>query len=98
MEELDDRWIFQGLSSSCLEEEKAPATLGLKNMAGVFILVAAGIIGGVALIVIEIVYKKHSLRKQKRMELARHAAEKWRGTVEVRIISTLKRGSASVVV
>ncbi|CAG0892692.1 unnamed protein product [Cyprideis torosa] len=84
MEDLDDKWIFQGMGYSCLEEEKAPATLGLKNMAGVFILVAAGIVGGVALIIIEIIYKKHSLRKQKRMELARHAADKWKSAVERR--------------
>jgi len=52
-------------------------------MAGVFILVAAGIIGGVGLIVIEMLYKKHQTKKQKRLELARHAADKWRGAIEV---------------
>jgi ionotropic glutamate receptor NMDA 1 len=52
-------------------------------MAGVFILVAAGILGGIGLIIIEMVYKKHQIRKQKRMELARHAADKWRGIIEV---------------
>lgn len=84
MEELDNRWIFLGnLLSKCEQYEKTPNTLGLKNMAGVFILVAAGIAGGVGLIVIEMVYKKHQIRKQKRMELARHAADKWRGAVEV---------------
>ncbi|XP_054715976.1 glutamate [NMDA] receptor subunit 1-like [Uloborus diversus] len=81
MEELDNRWILQG-SETCEKNEKFPATLGLKNMAGVFILVGAGIVGGVGLIIIEIVYKKHQTRKQRRMELARHAADKWRGAVE----------------
>lgn len=53
-------------------------------MAGVFILVCAGIIGGIGLIVIEVVYKKHQIKKNKRMEIARHAADKWRGNIEVK--------------
>lgn len=53
------------------------------SLPGVFILVGAGIVGGVGLIIIEIIYKKHQTRKQRRMELARHAANKWRGAVEV---------------
>ncbi|XP_045473590.1 glutamate [NMDA] receptor subunit 1 [Harmonia axyridis] len=84
MESLDNRWIFQGNIQLCEQFEKTPNTLGLKNMAGVFILVAAGIVGGIGLIVIEMAYKKHQIKKQKRMELARHAADKWRGTVEKR--------------
>lgn len=84
MERLDKEWIFHGNSQKCEEFEKTPNTLGLKNMAGVFILVGAGIIGGIGLIIIEVVYKKHQIKKQKRLEIARHAADKWRGTVEVR--------------
>lgn len=83
MESLDNKWILQGNTQQCEQFEKTPNTLGLKNMAGVFILVGAGIIGGMGLIVIEMVYKKHQMKKQKRMELARHAADKWRGCVEV---------------
>lgn len=83
MEGLDNKWIFQGNLQQCEQFEKTPNTLGLKNMAGVFILVAAGIVGGIGLIVIEMAYKKHQIKKQKRMELARHAADKWRGCVEV---------------
>lgn len=83
MEELDNRWILRNNLLNCEENEKTPNTLGLKNMAGVFILVAAGIVGGVVLIVIEMIYKRHQIKKQKRMELARHAADKWRGTIEV---------------
>lgn len=45
--------------------------------------VGAGIVGGICLIIIEVVYKKHQIKKQKRIELARHAADKWRGTIEV---------------
>lgn len=83
MESLDKNWIFHGNVQQCEQFEKTPNTLGLKNMAGVFILVAAGIVGGVGLIIIEVVYKKHQIKKQKRMEIARHAADKWRGTIEV---------------
>ncbi|KAL1491040.1 hypothetical protein ABEB36_011696 [Hypothenemus hampei] len=86
MESLDNKWILQGNTQQCEQFEKTPNTLGLKNMAGVFILVGAGIIGGMGLIVIEMVYKKHQMKKQKRMELARHAADKWRGCVEDRKI------------
>uniref|UniRef100_A0A1B6M8R4 Glutamate [NMDA] receptor subunit 1 n=2 Tax=Cicadellinae TaxID=33370 RepID=A0A1B6M8R4_9HEMI len=84
MEGLDNKWILQGNLQQCEQYEKTPNTLGLKNMAGVFILVAAGIVGGIGLIIIEMVYKKHQIRKQKRMELARHAADKWRGAIEKR--------------
>ncbi|KAI8437580.1 hypothetical protein MSG28_011864 [Choristoneura fumiferana] len=84
MESLDNNWILRNNLLNCEENEKTPNTLGLKNMAGVFILVLAGIIGGIVLIVIEVVYKRHQIKKQKRMEIARHAADRWRGTVEKR--------------
>lgn len=84
MESLDKEWIFHGNVQQCEQFEKTPNTLGLKNMAGVFILVGAGIVGGIGLIIIEVVYKKHQIKKQKRLEIARHAADKWRGTIEVR--------------
>ncbi|KAI4460981.1 ionotropic glutamate receptor [Holotrichia oblita] len=93
MESLDNRWILQGNIQQCEQFEKTPNTLGLKNMAGVFILVAAGIVGGIGLIVIEMAYKKHQIKKQKRMELARHAADKWRGKVEKR--KTLRQSIAT---
>nr|CAG4646802.1 EOG090X00ST [Megafenestra aurita] len=84
MEDLDERWIKRGSGQLCEHDEKTPATLGLKNMAGVFILVAAGIVCGVGLIFIEIMYKRHQIRRQRRMELARHVADKWRTMVEKR--------------
>lgn len=84
MEHLDKKWILRNNMLNCEENEKTPNTLGLKNMAGVFILVLAGIIGGIVLIVIEVVYKRHQIKKQKRMEIARHAADRWRGAVEKR--------------
>ncbi|XP_026682301.1 glutamate [NMDA] receptor subunit 1-like [Diaphorina citri] len=85
MERLDNTWILLGNVQQCEQYEKTPNTLGLKNMAGVFILVAAGIVGGIGLIIIEMVYKKHQIKKQKRLELARHAADKWRTAIEVGI-------------
>ena len=87
MESLDKEWIFHGNVQQCEQFEKTPNTLGLKNMAGVFILVGAGIVGGIGLIIIEVVYKKHQIKKQKRLEIARHAADKWRGTIEVRTLT-----------
>jgi len=84
MEKLDKQWIFHGhVQQNCELFEKTPNTLGLKNMAGVFILVGVGIAGGVGLIIIEVIYKKHQVKKQKRLDIARHAADKWRGTIEV---------------
>ena len=83
MEDLDERWIKRGSGQQCEHDEKTPATLGLKNMAGVFILVAAGIVCGVGLIFIEIMYKRHQIRRQRRMELARNVVDKWRSMVEV---------------
>ena len=93
MELLDKQWIFHGNLQQCEQFEKTPNTLGLKNMAGVFILVGAGIIGGIGLIIIEVVYKKHQIKKQKRLEIARHAADKWRGTVEVRKLMICSLGA-----
>lgn len=83
MEGLDKAWIFHGNAQQCEQFEKTPNTLGLKNMAGVFILVAAGVAIGVGLIIIEVIYKRHQVKKQKRLDIARHAAAKWRGTIEV---------------
>ncbi|KAM7364715.1 glutamate ionotropic receptor NMDA type subunit 1 isoform 3-T3 [Cochliomyia hominivorax] len=84
MEALDKAWIFHGNAQQCEQFEKTPNTLGLKNMAGVFILVAAGVAIGVGLIIIEVIYKRHQVKKQKRLDIARHAAAKWRGTIEKR--------------
>ena len=89
MEDLDEKWIKRSNEQQCEHDEKTPATLGLKNMAGVFILVAAGIVGGVGLIFIEIMYKRHQIRRQRRLELARHVTDRWRAMVEVTIFIIL---------
>lgn len=47
-------------------------------------MVAGGIIAGIILIVIEIAYKRHRGLKDKELELARNAADRWRGNIEVR--------------
>lgn len=46
-------------------------------------MVAGGIIAGIILIVIEIAYKRHRGLKDKELELARNAADRWRGNIEV---------------
>ncbi|BFZ09236.1 hypothetical protein BsWGS_12275 [Bradybaena similaris] len=89
MEQLDSRWILVDSKSSCPESNSAPATLGLTNMAGVFMMVAGGIVAGVLLIFVEIAYKRHRGLKEKELELARNAADRWRGIIEKR--RTLRR-------
>uniref|UniRef100_Q0VIP5 Glutamate [NMDA] receptor subunit 1 n=1 Tax=Lymnaea stagnalis TaxID=6523 RepID=Q0VIP5_LYMST len=84
MEQLDNRWILVDSKSNCPESNSAPATLGLTNMAGVFMMVAGGIVAGVLLIFIEIAYKRHRGLKEKELELARNAADRWRGNIEKR--------------
>ncbi|GFO03635.1 nmda-like glutamate receptor protein [Plakobranchus ocellatus] len=84
MEQLDNKFILVDSESSCPESNSAPATLGLTNMAGVFMMVAGGIVAGVMLIFIEIAYKRHRGLKEKELELARNAADRWRGNIEKR--------------
>lgn len=83
MEDLDNKWIFLDEELCDIRPDQFPATLGLKNMAGVFILVGVGILGGVGLIIFEIGYKKHQTIKVRKNDLARNTLEKWREYVEV---------------
>ena len=48
-----------------------------------FILVGAGIVGGIGLIIVEILYHKHKMRRAKRTETAKVAFTRWKGTIEV---------------
>ncbi len=57
MESLDNRWILGNEKDCESKMDHFPHTLGLKNMAGVFILVFSGIVLAFGLIVIEIIYK-----------------------------------------
>lgn len=84
MEKLDNEWILN-VNPECINRSniRFPTTLGLRNMAGVFILVGIGIVGGIGLIVIEVIYKKQQNRKQRQLENARYAAEKWKKFVQV---------------
>ena len=47
-------------------------------------MVAGGIVMGVFLIFVEIAYKRHRGMKEKELQLAKNAAERWRGNIEVR--------------
>ncbi|XP_023346842.1 glutamate [NMDA] receptor subunit 1 [Eurytemora carolleeae] len=86
MERLDNKWILSSEEDNICNEKdsNSPATLGLENMMGVFILVGAGIVGGIGLILLEIIYHKHKMRKVERSEAAKVAISRWKGTVEKR--------------
>lgn len=47
-------------------------------------MVAGGIVAGVFLIFVEILYKRHRGLKEKELELARNAADRWRGNIAKR--------------
>ena len=53
-------------------------------------MVAGGIVAGVFLIFIEIAYKKHRGLKEKELELAKTAADRWRGNIEVSLLKWCK--------
>eukprot|EP00090_Calanus_glacialis_P018797 TRINITY_DN29121_c0_g1_i1.p1 TRINITY_DN29121_c0_g1~~TRINITY_DN29121_c0_g1_i1.p1 ORF type:complete len:1142 (-),score=246.94 TRINITY_DN29121_c0_g1_i1:120-3545(-) len=87
MEDLDNKWILSSTTDTqdCKAKDgNNPVTLGLENMRGVFILVGAGIVGGVGLIIIEIIYHKHNIRREKRATAAKLAISRWKGTIEKR--------------
>ncbi|RWS17195.1 hypothetical protein B4U79_11248 [Dinothrombium tinctorium] len=86
--ELDNKWIsIETEEDGCGDRyEQFPTTLGLKNMAGVFILVGAGIIGGIGLIVIEVVYKKQQTKRQRQLDAARGATYRWKEYVKPRYV------------
>ena len=46
-------------------------------------MVAGGIVAGVFLILVEIAYKRHCSLKEKKMQLVKRAADRWRGNIEV---------------
>ncbi|KAJ6222112.1 hypothetical protein RDWZM_000657 [Blomia tropicalis] len=77
METLDNRWILGSEKECDAKIESFPNTLGMKNMAGVFILVFSGIVISFGLIVVEIIYKKRKLRKIQRLSIAKKMAIRW---------------------
>jgi len=90
MESLDNKWILLSEKDCDSKNEHFPYTLGMKNMAGVFILVFSGIVVAFGLIVIEIIYKKRRARKLKRLAIAKKLAIKWRLRVQVSIFVMIK--------
>ena len=64
-------------------------------LAGVFMMVAFGIVAGIFIISIEIAYKRHRRLKEKELELAKTAADRWRGNIEV--LACLCTGQSLVV-
>ena len=83
MESLDNKWILTAQKDCDSKMEHFPYTLGMKNMAGVFILVFTGIVVACFLIVIEIIYKKRKARKIRRMSIAKKMAIRWMIKVKV---------------
>lgn len=84
MEGLDNKWILKGDEKCDKTQENFPTTLGLKNMAGVFMLVAGGIVAGFIFITIEISYKRQKAKRFRQVNSAKKAAKKWRSLVAVR--------------
>lgn len=81
MERLDNEWILNP-NPECVNRDSIRSTLGLKNMAGVFILVGLGIVGGIGLIMVEMIYKKQQNKAQRQLENARRAADRWRKYIQ----------------
>ena len=52
-------------------------------------MVAFGIVAGIFIISIEIAYKRHRRLKEKELELAKTAADRWRGNIEVIMLSNI---------
>ncbi|KAM7316641.1 hypothetical protein ACRRTK_024372 [Alexandromys fortis] len=80
MEDLDKTWVRY---QECDSRSNAPATLTFENMAGVFMLVAGGIVAGIFLIFIEIAYKRHKDARRKQMQLAFAAVNVWRKNLQL---------------
>ncbi|VDK40065.1 unnamed protein product [Taenia asiatica] len=83
MERLDTQWIFNsGEGENCAKTESSPATLELTNMAGVFIMVAVGIVAGLILLLVEIACSRHRGIRARRIACARSASKTWKDKVE----------------
>ncbi|CAF4291813.1 unnamed protein product [Rotaria socialis] len=84
METLDNQWIFSKGMKQCSDRSSSPATLGVNNMLGVFLLVAGGIFAGFFLLAIEIAFKRRKERRENEMEVSRNALLHWRKKIEKR--------------
>ncbi|XP_075243504.1 glutamate receptor ionotropic, NMDA 1-like isoform X2 [Convolutriloba macropyga] len=90
LEGLDSDWVNY---RSCGTQDSMPATLGLNNMAGVFILVAFGIVLGIPVVFLEIAYKKQQEKREKQIKLAKKLANQWRHKTQ-EALSTKRASSA----
>ncbi|KTG38532.1 hypothetical protein cypCar_00003005 [Cyprinus carpio] len=88
MEDLDKTWVRY---QECDSRSNAPATLTFENMAGVFMLVAGGIVAGIFLIFIEIAYKRHKDARRKQMQLAFAAVNVWRKNLQKKVKTLIRR-------
>jgi len=84
METLDNKWIFSKGAKQCSDRSSSPATLGVNNMLGVFLLVAGGIFAGFFLLAIEIAFKRRKERQEKEQQVSRTALVHWRKKIESR--------------
>ncbi|TPP56628.1 Glutamate [NMDA] receptor subunit 1, partial [Fasciola gigantica] len=83
METLDSRWIHVR-GDNCERTETSPATLGLTNMAGVFIMVAAGILTGLPISMAEIACRKRRRMEERQSVVATAAIRQWRENIHIR--------------
>lgn len=83
MEQFDTSWIFS-TAEVCKRTGSSAATL---ELAGVFIMVAAGILVGLVLLLVEIACNRRKGEKKRQMMLVRRASSKWRSKVQVRLHS-----------
>lgn len=82
MEDLDSKWILFS-NQTCVKQDSSPSTLGITNMAGVFMLVAGGSISGIFLIFIELLYRKYSDKRARRNAIVQSAFILWKTNVKV---------------
>ncbi|CAH8591050.1 unnamed protein product [Schistosoma turkestanicum] len=83
METLDTKWIHIK-SNNCERTESSPATLGLTNMAGVFIMIGMGLAAGAILTFVEVLCAKRKCEQKKKHELSSAAVQQWRDAVQKR--------------
>ncbi|CAD6195731.1 unnamed protein product [Caenorhabditis auriculariae] len=77
METLDKKWIDNSGATCIVEVHKSPARLGLLNMKDIFILIATGVLLGMALSCVEVSYGRRLATRGRRRLLAMRYAEKW---------------------
>ncbi|KAI6196952.1 hypothetical protein M3Y94_01168200 [Aphelenchoides besseyi] len=76
---LEQRWIQDaGIKACHYEKLKTPTRLGLSNMRDLFILVAAGVVIGAIMSVIEVMLGRRKEKAMKTDHLARSYVARWR--------------------